>query len=52
MFTIPEPNPCVYPKAVKCANGGQCRAKGKSYQCVCANGYTGKHCDTSENNLK
>ena len=31
----------------KCLNGATCRDKDNDYQCVCAPGWQGRHCETS-----
>ena len=48
-LTISEPNPCIFPVAADCKNGGKCEAESFStYKCNCKDGYTGKHCENKE----
>ena len=40
---IPPPNPC---RPNPCENGGSCVSEGSRYKCICADGYTGRHCES------
>ena len=43
---ISDINECLN---ISCENGGTCKDSVDSYTCDCADGYTGIHCETGEN---
>lgn len=47
MFVCLATHPCVTMPAVVCKNNGICTVDGSDYKCNCANGWTGRNCETA-----